>query len=254
VEEIPVFVLDFRSLAIDAVWIMVASYAIGELFKLIFINKAKATEEYQTAKESAETALNSLTSFELEHRAEYCATYSEDLYNRQLKRLLSNIDVSEKEYLEKYHLFNYKELKAKYGKEIPKVKLKELAKINRLKRGDYNPDFFSVTIDNDGNLVPSQMYDEEKENKKNRITTAITSMASGFFCVTFAGNFIFSFSLSVLFMAVVKITSVIIFASLKANFGWNLVMKTGINKYLLKAREVKNLKHYCSKIEQGEKQ
>ena len=248
VEEIPGFVLDFRSIAIDAVWIMAASYTIGELFKLIFINKAKATEEYAKAKDMAENALNSLTSFELEHRAEYCKAYSEDLYNRHLKRLLSNIDVTEEEYMEKYHLLNYRELKAKYGLDVPKVKLKELAKINHLKRCDYNPEFFSATIDKDGNLVPSQMYDEDKENRKNRITTAFTSMASGFFCVTFAGNFIFSFSIAALFMAIVKITSVIIFASLKANFGWNLVMKTSISKYLLKVREVKNLKHYCSKL------
>lgn len=247
VKEIPDLVLDFRSLAIDALWVIVASYTIGELFKMIFINKAKATEEYNKAKESAETALNSLTTFELEHRGEYCKAYSEDMYNRNLKRLLLNIDVREEEYMEKYHLLTYRELKAKYGQELPKRKIRELANINNLKRYDYNPDFFSVTFDATGNLVPSQMFDEAKENRKNRIVTAFTSTISGFLSVSYAGKFIFDFSPSVLFMAIVKLTIVIIFASLKANFGWKLTMTTGINKYLLQVREVKNLRNFCEK-------
>lgn len=254
VKEMPAPVFDISSLAIDALWVIIASYTVGELFKMIFINKARATDEYTKAKEEAKNALNSLTSFELEHRGEYCKAYSEEMYNRNLKRLLLNIDVSEKEYMEKYHLLSYRELKAKYEQELPKRKIRELANINNLKRYDYDPDFFSVTFDTTGNLVPSQMFDEAKENRKNRITTAITSTISGFLSVSYAGRFLFDFSPSVLFMAIVKLTVVIIFASLKANFGWKLTMTTGINKYLLQVREVKNLQHYCSKIEQGEKQ
>ena len=253
VKELPGLALDLRNIALDAIWVIACSYTIGELFKRVFINKAKATEEYAEAKEMAKNAVNSLTPFELEHKGDYCKAYSEDVYNTHLNLLLSNISISKEEYMEKYKLLNYKELKAKYGELLPKRTLKSLANINKLKHNDYNPEFFNVWVEYDAYATPSQMFNVKRENRKNVITSAITSTATGFFSVTFAGSFIFSFSIAVLFMAIVKITSVIIFASLKANFGWNLVMGTEVGRFQAQVSEVKNLKHYCEKIKEQTK-
>ncbi len=246
VQELPGFVLDLRNIAIDALWVMACCFCIGELFKRVFINKARSTEEYGKIKEEAENALNTLSSNELDCRAEYCKAYEDEEYNRQLKRCLANIGISEEEYKEKYFSLSRKELKKIYGESLSKTQLNDLAQINKLKRVNYNPDFFTVSLETKEDCSPSQMFNANKENKRNSFSSAFTSIASGFFCVTFAGGFAFSFSMSALFGAIIKIITIIISASSKATFGWNLVMVTEVNRYKLQISEVKKLKNFCA--------
>lgn len=247
VEDLPDFVPEVRGIAIDAIWLILCCYTIGELVKRIFINKARSTVEYQKAKETTKTALEGLTEEELERRGEYCAAYEEEVYAAELKRLLKNANISEEDYEGKYRLLTVKEIKVLYPNNgLSKKQLSDLKEINRLKRVRYNPAFLMTTVSISSARSPSEMYDSERELRRNSFTSAITSIVSGFFGATFAGELIFSFSSAILFAAVVKITITLITAALKANFGWNCAMKTEINRFLLQQTEVKKLKHWCA--------
>ena len=123
--------------------------------------------------------------------------------------------------------------------------------LTKLKIKEYDPNFFTSTMELESELMPSEMYRAGAENKRNMIKSAFLSVLSSFFCVTLAGELIFSFSLSVLFMAVVKVTSVLIFSSFKATFGWNLAMHTEIGRYKLQVREVDSLKQWYRKKYDG---
>lgn len=244
VEKLPYVVINLRALAINAVWLSVCCYTIGELVKRIFINKGKCTEAYEASMQNAETALNSLTAEESAKCAEYCQEYAENVYNRKKMRGLTNARVSEKEYNEKYFSRSYAELKKQYGNELTKKQIKILAEVNKIKLLEYNPDFFSTATDLEPDCMPSERYNADTENKKNMFTSAFLSCVSSAFCITLAGEVIFSFSATAILMAIVKIASVIIFSSFKATFGWNLAMRTEINHYKLQVREVNNLKQW----------
>ena len=90
-KDLPGFALNIRSFAIDGLWVMVGCYSIGEVLKRIFRNKGKSTEEYVKAQKEAKKELDSLTEDELAVRAEYCTWYENAEYERELRRLLSNI-------------------------------------------------------------------------------------------------------------------------------------------------------------------
>jgi hypothetical protein len=251
VKKLPDFVLDLRSMAIDSIWLMACCYVVGELVKLIFFNKGRCTSDYDNAKKGAETALNSLTADERATREEYCKEYAKGVYNRKKKLLLSNAMITEEEYNEKYALLTYRELKARYKNELSKAQRKMIAAVGRLRLREYDPAFFASMDEHESDLMPSEMHNARKQDKQNKLKSAVLSVASSFFCVTLAGELIFSFSLTVLFMAVVKVTSVVIFSSFKATFGWNLAMYTEISRYRLQVREVANLKDYYKKKCEG---
>ena len=241
VEDLPGFAFDLRNMAIEGIWIMVCCYSIGEVVKRIFRNKGKATEEYKKARQTAQEALASLTMEELAARQEYCTWYENKVYNTELTRLLDKIGMTEEEYKEKYYLLSRKELKKKF-KDMPKKQLDTLSEICKLERIEYNPSFFLTTAHMRNGGSPSSMYNSDREDKRNSVTSMGTSVLSGICAVTFAGDLILSFSLAVLFAAIVKITITAIFASFKANFGWNLSMYTDIGHFTLQDKEVQNLK------------
>jgi hypothetical protein len=241
VEDLPGFVFDIRNMAIEGIWIMVCCYSIGEVVKRIFRNKGKSTEEYKKARTAAQEALASLTMEELAERQEYCTWYENQVYNTERTRLLDKIGMTEEEYKEKYDLRSRRELKKIY-KDMPKKQLDTLGEICKLERIEYDASFFLSTSHMRNGGSPSSMYNSDREDKKNSITSMGTSVLSGICAVTFAGDLILSFSLAVLFSAIVKITITAIFASFKANFGWNLSMLTDIGHFTMQEKEVANLK------------
>jgi hypothetical protein len=244
VKDLPGFALDIRSFAIDGLWVMVGCYSIGEVLKRIFRNKGKSTKEYDEAQKEAKKALDSLTEDELAARAEYCTWYEDTEYERAVKRLLSNIGMKKEEYLEKYTLLSKKELKERYGNSLTKKQIKTLSQINSLERVEYDPSFFLYAEYAGNGRSPSQAYNADREDKQNSLISLITSFGSGLFAVTFAGELVLSFSLAVLFSAIVKLTITAIIGAFKANFGWNLSMRTDIGRFNTQVKEVANLKKW----------
>lgn len=247
VKDVPGFVLEFRSLALSAIWLILACYIIGELVKRIFINKARATNEYQNAKKAAEDELEKLTEAESERREEYCVAYEESVYNAELKRQLKNAHINEIDFFEKYRSLTVKEIKELYpDSRLSKSQFKALRAINRIKRVRYNPSFLTSTTKISVFKSPSEMYDADEENRRNSITSAITAIVSGIFGTALVGELVFSFSPAVLFAAVVRVTITLITAALKANFGWNCIMRTEISRFYVQKKEAGALKRYCA--------
>lgn len=248
VKDLPGAVLIVKDVAVDALWVILGGYAIGEIFKRIFINKARATEIYQTAKKETQETLDSLTDEERSKRAEYCKEYEDKIYETTRDRILKDANIDDKVYEEKYSTLSAGDIKP--SEELSKRQVKALKTIYRLKRIHYNPDFLNMTVSTNVKHSPSDMYDTERADRNNTISSALFAVIGGFFGVTFAGELIFSFSLSILFTAVVKTILIVIMAAFKANFGWNLVMKTEINRLQLQKGEAKNLKRWCNNQQQ----
>lgn len=244
VEDLPEFVLDLRALAVDGIWIAVCCYSIGEVLKRIFQNRGKGTEEYKKAKEEAHTALMSLTPDELAHRDKYCKWYEENAYNRVVERELANIGIDKDVYFSQYAVLSKRELKKRHKNKLTDLQIKELAKINKIEREEYNSFFFLTEEHIAEGMSPSQMYNTRKADTRNMISSAITSLATCLCAISFTGNLCLAFSLSVLFSAIVKITVTAVFGAFKARFGWNLSMVMDVGRFHTQVKEVSNLKKW----------
>ena len=248
VEDAGGMLVELQDFAVEALWVIVCTYIIGELCKRIFINKARSTKFFQDKKKETEAELFSLTDEEREKRFEYCKEYEKNTFEAERDRLLKESGISLRDYVEKYQTLSKKELLARYPNDkLSKMQLNKLQEIRKIKPVRYNPDFLNITVKTVVGISPSEMYDVDKENGINMISSALLSIFGGVFGVSMAGELIFSFTPAAVFAAVVKTTITLITVALKARFGWNLVMRTEINRLGVQASEVKNLKRYCVK-------
>jgi hypothetical protein len=162
--------------------------------------------------------------------------------------LLKSVNISFETYQSKYQTLNKKELIARYPNDnLSKEQIKVLQSIRKIKTVHYNPDFLNTTVKTNYSVAPSDMYDADKENAKDIIVSMIFTLFSGAFAVSVAAELIFSFSTAALFSALIKTAITLITVAMKARFGWNLVMRTEINRYTLQISEVKNLKRFYNK-------
>lgn len=242
VEDIPNVVVDVRQIAIDGLWLMLCSFTIGELVKQIYRNKGRSTEEYKKAKENADQELASLTTDELSARREYCKKYEQDEYNRCFERLLCTAGLTKDEY-KKYAHMDAKELKKRFP-ELSKMQRVAIDRLNRLKPIHYDTSFFLAGEHLGKRQAPSEMYNVSVALNRNTLQSIFMTAAGGLCAVSFAGEIIFSFSQAALIAAVIKIATILIFGSFKAVFGWNLAMRTEINRYSVIVKECRNLKAF----------
>jgi hypothetical protein len=247
VEDIPDAIIDARAFAIDGLWLALCGFAIGELLKQIFRNKGRSTEEYRKVKKDADDELTGLTTDELSVRQDYCKHYEDEEYSRCFERLLVIAGITKDEYKQYAHLSDA-ELKKKFPK-LPKAQRAAIVKLNRLKPLFYDPSFFLSAEQGYRRAAPSQLYNADTENKRNTLTSIFLTAISSLCALSFVGTIVFSFSLATLVAAVVKVATILFLGSFKAVFGWNLAMRTEINRYSVIIKECKNLKAFAKNKE-----
>lgn len=248
VEELPNIVLEPKMLVKDAIWVAVGGFSISELAKRIFINKAHFSQEYKQAVKEYKESVSTLTDDELNSRSEYCKEYEENVYITERNRMLLDAYIPVDVYEEQYRKLNVDALK-KEG--LTKRQIKTLKSVNALKRIHYNPDFLNSSRTTGTKYSPSDMYDVTREDRVNTIFSAIFTVFGCLFCVSLMGDLVFSFSKAALFTAIVKLTFTLITVATKAVFGWNLVMRTEINRLETQKEEVLNLKRWFKEKQNG---
>ena len=241
VDELPDIVLEPKMLVKDAIWVAVCGFSISEIAKRIFVNKAHFSAEYKQAVKDSKDALGTLTDDELNARAEYCKAYEEAVYYTERNRMLQDAHISIEDY---ESLYQGRDIKALKESGLAKNQIKILTAIGRLKRIHYDADFLNSTRVTNTRYSPSNLYNVTREDRVNTISSAIFTVLGCLFCVSLMGDLVFSFSKTALFTAIVKITFTMIIVTTKAVFGWNLVMRTEINRLETQKEEIANLKRW----------
>ena len=245
VDDVPNVIVDARQIAIDGLWLMMCSFAIGELVKQIYRNRGKSTQEYKEAKREADNELSSLTTDELSARGKYCTEYETDEYNRCVERLLCTAGIDQKEY-QQYASMSKKELKHCKPK-LSKLQVNAIYKLNNLQRIHYDPSFFLYGSHANGRRSPSDMYNSETENRHDTIKSIFVSLAGSLCAVSLAGEIMFSFSQAALIAAALRIATIIVVVSFKAVRGWNLSMRTDMGRFAVIVKECRSLKSWFAK-------
>lgn len=248
VDELPDIVFEPKMLVKDAIWVAICGFSISEIAKRIFVNKAHFSPEYKQAVKDSKEALATLTDDELNARTEYCKAYEEEVYYTERNRMLQDAHISIEDYEKLYHYGNIDNLK---NEGLSKRQIKALKAIAGLKRIHYDADFLNSTRATNTRYSPSNLYDATREDRMNTISSAIFTVLGCLFCVSLMGDLVFSFSKTALFAAIVKITFTLIIVITKAVFGWNLVMRTEINRLEIQKEEVLNLKRWFKEKQNG---
>ena len=241
VEELPDIVLEPKMLVKDALWVAICGFSISEIAKRIFINKAHFTVEYKEAVKQTKDELAKLTDEELNCRSEYCKAYEESVYYTERNRMLLDANLSINDYEERYSKMDSVTLKQE---GLSKQQMKIIKAISKLKRIHYDADFLNSSRATNTKYSPSNMYDATREDRVNTISSAIFTIFGCLFCVSLMGDLVFSFSKAALFTSIVKIKFTLIIVTTKAVFGWNLVMRTEINRLETQKEEVASLKRW----------
>lgn len=239
VEELPDIVFEPKMLVKDALWVAICGFSISEIAKRMFVNKAHYTAEYKQAVKESKESFATLTDEELNSRAEYCKAYEEAVYYTERNRMLQDAHISIEDY---ENLYCGKDIEV--SERLTKRQVKTLKAVSKLKRIHYDSDFLNSSRATNTRYSPSDMYNATREDKVNSISSAIFTVLGCLFCVSLMGDLVFSFSKAALFTAIVKITFTLIIVTTKAVFGWNLVMRTEINRLEVQKEEVENLKRW----------
>lgn len=253
VKELPNVVIDVREISSQALWVFIGGYAIGEIFKTVAINRARNTEEYKETKKSTLNALElNVKNNKSGKEKEYCQYYSEQHYKTEIKRILTAGRITEEDFYNKYFSLNKKELKEKYPNLLlSKKQLKTIKEANTVKKIYYNADFLRTVETTNKKVAPSEVYNVQRKNFFNAITSGVTGFLACLFCASFARELIFSFSPDILFEAVVKMIAIIAMIAFKTQFGWSLVMETEINRLKLQESEAKKYSAWFDSIQKN---
>ena len=241
VEDLPDVVVDVRELSKQALWVFVGGYAIGELLKIVFINRARNAKEYKEAKEKAETELAKIVSEKKNDKIkEYCEEYADTLYEDNQKLALAGSNISFDTFTSKYMALRKKEILATYPDDgLTKSQLKAIARANAVKKERYNPEFLTSTQGNVVQSVPSGRFNARARNLTNTILSAVFGAISSLFCISFVNEIVFNMSKEILLAAIVKIVVLTLCVALKLIFANSLVFDTEIGRFELQASEAK---------------
>lgn len=239
VKNLPDVFVDIADISKQALWVFVGGYAIGELLKIVFINKAHVSEEYVTAKAEAESALKKIVDEGKADKIEaYCAEYAQCLYEENQRLALAGSNVSYETFKSKYVALNKRELVAKYPDEnLSKSQLKAIGRANAVKKERYDPEFLMVTGDGAYQNVPSKRYNARARKMTNTIVSAALGAVGSFFGISFAYELVFEFSREILVAALIKIVLLALTVTLKLIFANSLVFDTEIGRFELQKAE-----------------
>jgi hypothetical protein len=250
VQELPNVVLEPKTIVKNALWIAIGGYAIGELMKTIFANKARNSLEYKTTLKETKEALDSLTEEEINSREEYCKAYEENVYYTTRDRMLRDANIDIDVFEENYSKLSARDLR-KPDVKLSKRQVKALKAVYKLKRIHYDADFLTMTVETNIKYAPSDMHNMERENRINSIYSAVCALIGCLFCVSLVGELVFSFSTAILLAAIFKTIFLVLMITSRATFGWNNVMKTGINRLVVQRSEAVSLKRWYKEKHNG---
>ena len=241
VEDLPDVVVDIRKVSKQALWVFIGGYAIGELLKIVFVNRARTSTEYKDAKSEAATALAEIVAQKKSDKInEYCEWYERTLYESNQKLALSGSNISFETFQEKYMALSKKEISAKYPQDaLTKAQFKAIKRANKVKMEKYDPEFLLSTQDSLAQRVPSKRFNARERNITNTILSAVFGAVSSLFCISFVSEIIFNMSKEILLSALVKLVVLTLCVALKLIFANSIVFDTEIGRFELQKTEAK---------------
>ncbi len=239
VKDLPDVILDIREISKQALWVFIGGYAIGELLKFVFINRARVGNYYTEIRDDAKKALKKIVEAGKADRiGEYCKWYAQELFSEKRRLVLQSSDISLEAFEEKYVALSKKEILKRYPDcALSKKQFKAIKKANAVEMEIYNPEFLSSALGGNVRTIPSKRYNVKSRNVKNAISSIVFGAVSSLFGVSFANELIFHFSQEIIVAAVIKVILLLLTVALKIVFAQSLVYDTEVGRFKLQEEE-----------------
>lgn len=235
VKDLPETIINIRDMSEQALWVFAGIYIIGELLKIVFINRARESLVYKQARAKARTALKRLEDKKYSNRVkEYCKHYEEELFKSKRCIALAKGNITLDTFERKYVALSKREIKKRYPDEnLSKAQYNAIAKANAVKREIYAPEFLSSTITTNKQCVPSAQFNAPLRNRINSASALLIGLVSSFAAINFGDGIEFAFSSAIVVSVIVRLVVLVFGIALKIIFATSLVFDTEIPRFEL---------------------
>ena len=246
--------ISLKEFSTSALWVFVGSYSVSSILKQIGINRAKATQEYIEQKETTKQEMQKMAkNGAFIHADEYCRAYELNVMREEREQVLVPVGLTIKMFDEKYKAKSVFYL-IKNNKELSFKQLIAVSKANAVKLEYYNSDFLRRTVYSKRKKSPSAQYDTDSKNFSYDVRSFIMGLLGCAFAVSLTKDLVFSFSIKAVIAALIKLAIIVISGAFAIKFGWNLIMKTELNRLKLQVEEAQACEkwtgeHYATKTE-----
>lgn len=240
VKDLPETIINLRNMSEQALWVFAGIYIIGELLKVVFINRARESLAYKDAKKRARAALKKLEDKKYSSRVkEYCRHYEDALFKQKRCVVLAKGNIKLETFESKYVALSTREIKKRYPEDnLSKAQYVAIAKANTVKREIYAPEFLTSTITMNRRCTPSAQFNAPLRNRINSASALLIGLASSFAAINFGEGLEFAFSSSIVVSVIVRLVVLIFGIALKIIFATSLVFDTEIPRFELQILEV----------------
>ncbi len=239
--------ISVQEITVEVVWLAAGTFSIGSLIKRYAIGKGRKTDEYKAASDNANKSIERLCTSEYFPRvSEYCENYTIEAIRNYRRHQLLLVGLTLEEYEKKYLGCGFWHLVACVRrKELSGAQAKAVRRCNRIRIKEYDPNFItSYNADLSANKSPSEMYNAERANKLNTAKSFVTTVLSSLFIGRLFSDVFLNLSKEAVFVAVIKVITILINVAFKATFGWNIAqMETQRNR--LRASEASACIEWC---------
>lgn len=241
--------INVQEITVEVVWLAAGTFSVGSLIKRYAISKGRKTDEYKAACEKANESIERLCASEYFSRvSEYCENYTIEVIRNYRRHQLLLVGLTLEEYEQKFlgrgfwYLLPYIR-----RKELSFAQAKAVIRCNRIKIKAYDPHFItSYNADLTSNKSPSEMYDAERANRMNTKKSLISTVLSSVFIGRLFSDVFLNLSAEAVFVAIIKVITILINVAFKATFGWN-VAQMELQRNRLRAAEAEACAEWCKK-------
>ncbi len=239
--------ISVQEITVEVVWLAAGTFSIGSLIKRYAIGKGRKTDEYKAASDNANKSIERLCASEYFSRvSEYCEIYTIEAIRNYRRHQLLLVGITLEEYEKKYLGCGFWHLIACVRrKELSGAQAKAVRRCNRIRIKEYDPNFItSYNADLSANKSPSEMYNAERANKLNTAKSFVTTALSSLFIGRLFSDVFLNLSKEAVFVAVIKVITILINIAFKATFGWNITQME-IQRNRLRTSEVSACMEWC---------
>lgn len=239
VKDLGVFAdISLKEITYGGLWVALGCFSFSEIVKKISLNRAKLTKEYIKVKEKTDSRLLKYSNGGyLVYAEEYCVAYADNVLKEDRKYYLDSAKIEYKCFINKYVSKSF--LYLLKDKTLTMKQRWAIFRASTVKKIRYNPNFLRTTVHQRRGKSPSAMYDTQKKNMWNTITSFCSSLLSGIFAFTIAQDLVLDFSIATVIEVGIKVAVIVMTSAFRASFAWSLITETEVSRLELQQAECK---------------
>lgn len=239
--------IDLKEVGIDTGIVAACTISIYLLLKSFAQRRGRKTEVWLAAQarqneQSGEIVKKNYARY----AAEYCREWENERLERRQKQVLTEANISFKDFRELYCACSKEELNAKYP-DLTEFQRKTILKAKRIKRIRYDERYLLTSVQEKSRreYSPSGGFTTGQLNIADNIRTVITTVLTSLFSASILQEVIFNPTKEAVIKLFVKLAVIFVFSALAMVKGYQFSTVKEVREMNAKSDELENFKNWC---------